>query len=65
MKVAIYCRVFDHEQMEDVLKLMHQLKENKITPVLFEPFYEQLKPFLMEEDEYDWVQMKKQKKNKH
>lgn len=51
MKVAIYCRVFEQEQKEDVLKLMHQLRENNIIPVLYQPFYEQLKPFLNENDQ--------------
>ncbi|MBX9782212.1 MAG: NAD kinase [Chitinophagaceae bacterium] len=43
MKVAIYSRVFEQEQKEDVERLLHQLQANKMTPVLFRDFYLQIK----------------------
>lgn len=46
MKVAIYSRVFEAAQKEDVLKLLLHLKENKIEPVLFKSFFDQIKHLL-------------------
>lgn len=46
MKIAIYSRVFEQEQRDDVCRLMHQLIESKITPVLYRGFYEQIKDFV-------------------
>jgi NAD+ kinase len=43
MKVAIYSRVFEQEQKEDVERLLGQLQKHKIQPVLFHDFYEQIK----------------------
>jgi NAD+ kinase len=46
MKVAIYSRVFEEAQREDVLKLLFQLKENNIEPVLYKSFFDQIQHFL-------------------
>jgi NAD+ kinase len=46
MRVAIYCRVFEQEQKDDVLKLLHQLQEKGVEPVLYTPFFDQIKSFL-------------------
>jgi NAD+ kinase len=46
MKVAIYCRVFEPDQKEDVLKLFFQLREKNITPVVYAPFFQQIRHFL-------------------
>jgi NAD+ kinase len=46
MKVAIYSRVFEEAQKDDVLKLLLRLKENRIEPVLFKPFYDQIADLL-------------------
>ena len=46
MRVAIYCRVFEQEQKEDVLKLLHQLQQKGVEPVLYAPFFDQIKHFL-------------------
>ncbi|HEX4958476.1 MAG TPA: NAD kinase [Lacibacter sp.] len=43
MKVAIYSRVFEQEQREDVEQLLNQLQQQHIEPVLFHDFYEQIK----------------------
>jgi NAD+ kinase len=43
MKVAIYSRVFEQEQTADVQRLINQLYQNSIQPVLFREFYEQIK----------------------
>jgi NAD+ kinase len=45
MQVGIYCRVFDPNQQEDVLRLLSQLKSNQIQPVLYAPFFEQIRSF--------------------
>ena len=45
MQVGIYCRVFDPNQQEDVLRLLSQLKSNQIEPVLYAPFFEQIRSF--------------------
>ena len=46
MKVAIYCRVFEPDQKEDVLKLFSRLKETNISPVIYAPFFQQIRHFL-------------------
>jgi NAD+ kinase len=43
MKVALYSRVFEQEQKEDVEQLLGQLQKHNIQPVLFHDFYEQVK----------------------
>ncbi|HUR11325.1 MAG TPA: NAD kinase [Flavitalea sp.] len=43
MKVAIYSRVIDLDQQADVQHLFDELNREKITPVLFEPFFQALK----------------------
>jgi NAD+ kinase len=46
MKVAIYSRVFEEAQKEDVLKLLLRLRENKIEPVLYKTFFDQIEHLL-------------------
>ncbi len=46
MKVAIYSRVFEQSQREDVQRLLQELKANKIEPVLYKEFYEQIMPVI-------------------
>ncbi len=46
MKVAIYSRIFEQAQKEDVLKLLFQLRENNIEPVLFKSFFDQIQYLL-------------------
>lgn len=43
MKVAIYSRVFEQEQKADIQKLIHELEQNQIQPVLYSGIYHQLK----------------------
>lgn len=43
MKVAIYSRVFEQSQREDVQRLLQELKANKIEPVLYKEFFEQIR----------------------
>ncbi len=43
MKVAIYSRVFESEQQEQIQQLMHELEFNNIIPVLHNGFYQQIK----------------------
>lgn len=43
MKVAIYSRVFEQEQQTDIQRLVHQLQQHSIEPVLFHDFYAQIK----------------------
>jgi NAD+ kinase len=49
MKVAIYSRVFEAAQKDDVLKLLHQLNEKQIEPVLYDSFYHQIRHLLPED----------------
>jgi len=51
MQVAIYSRVLEDNQTEDVKRLLDQLKENNITPVICDTFYNQLKNHLSFEEE--------------
>jgi NAD+ kinase len=50
MKVAIYCRVFEADQKDDVLKLIYQLKEKGIEPILYAPFLNEIKHLLPSND---------------
>lgn len=43
MKVAIYSRVFETEQKEDIQRLFHELEANKISIVIYSGFYDQIK----------------------
>jgi len=43
MKVAIYSRVFDRAQKEDVQLFFDELKKQKLKPIIFHSFYEQIK----------------------
>ena len=43
MKVAIYSRVFEAEQQQDIQTLLNRLHEKSIVPVLYESFYQQIK----------------------
>lgn len=43
MKVAIYSRVFEHEQKADIQKLINELEQNQIHPVLYSGIYHQMK----------------------
>jgi len=43
MKVAIYSRVMDDEQWHDVQVFFDELSTQKIEPVIFRPFYDQIK----------------------
>ena len=43
MKVAIYSRVFETEQKEDIQRLFHELEANNISIVIYSGFYEQIK----------------------
>lgn len=42
MKAAIYSRVFEDEQLGDVQLFFDELAQQKIEPVIFLPFYEQI-----------------------
>lgn len=46
MKVAIYSRVFEQNQKEDVQRLFQELQANRIEPVLYKDFYEQVQPVI-------------------
>lgn len=43
MKAAIYSRVFDAEHKEDVQLFFDELAAQKIEPVIFQPFHEQIR----------------------
>ncbi|MFT3846086.1 MAG: NAD kinase [Lacibacter sp.] len=43
MKVAIYSRVYETEQREDVQKLVHELEANQIKAIIYSGLYEQIK----------------------
>ena len=51
MKVAIYSRVFEQDQQKDIQILLNQLNHNKITPVLYNDFYLQIKEVIHFEKE--------------
>src|SRR5215471_13667980 len=46
MKVAIYSRVFDRAQKEDVQLFFDELKKQKLRPIVFHSFYEQIKELI-------------------
>ncbi len=43
MKVAIYSRVLETEQQTDIQVLFDELKREKITPVVYKPFFQEIK----------------------
>jgi len=43
MKVAIYSRVMDDEQRQDLQLFFDELAKQKLQPVIFHPFFEQIK----------------------
>ncbi|MBY0478105.1 MAG: NAD kinase [Chitinophagaceae bacterium] len=43
MKVAIYSRVFEAEQKEDIQRLLHELDVNNIRIYIYHDFYQQIK----------------------
>ena len=51
MKVAIYSRVLEEDQKEDVKRLLDRLKESRITPVLDNKFYHQLTKLIAFDEE--------------
>ncbi len=51
MKVAIYSRIFEQEQKADIQKLINELEQNSIQPVLFSGIYHQLKNEIQFADE--------------
>ncbi|SIO48739.1 NAD kinase [Chitinophaga niabensis] len=44
MHVALYSRGFVKEDLEDIRFLLEELNRQEITPVIFEPFYRELRP---------------------
>lgn len=44
MHVALYSRGFVKEDLEDIQLLLDELKRQEITPVVYEPFYKELRP---------------------
>lgn len=51
MQVAIYSRVLEEDQVDDVKRLLDRLKESNIKPVLANSFYQQLKKHVSFEEE--------------
>ncbi|MBA2328822.1 MAG: NAD kinase [Flavisolibacter sp.] len=43
MKVAIYSRVLETEQQTDIQVLFDELKREKVTPVVYKPFFQEIK----------------------
>lgn len=43
MKAAIYSRIFDAEHKEEVQLFFDELEQQQIEPVIYQPFYEQIK----------------------
>jgi NAD+ kinase len=43
MKAAIYSRVMENEQRKDVQLFFDELANQKIEPVIFQPYFEQIK----------------------
>lgn len=43
MKAAIYSRIFDTEHKEDVQLFFDELEHQKIEPVIYQPFFEQIR----------------------
>ncbi len=46
MKVAIYCRVFEYDQRDDIQRLFSQLELNQISITLYYGFYEQIRDLI-------------------
>ncbi|PUZ29794.1 NAD kinase [Chitinophaga parva] len=46
MQIALYSRGFITEEVDNVLLLLAELDNHAITPIVFEPFYQTLKPYL-------------------
>lgn len=44
MNVALYSRGFVKDDLEDISVLMDELNRQEITPVIYEPFYRELRP---------------------
>ncbi len=42
MKIAIYSRIMDWDQVNEIQQFFNALSENKIQPVIFHPYFEQL-----------------------
>jgi NAD+ kinase len=64
MQVAIYSRVLEEDQVDDVKRLLDRLKESNIKPVLAHSFYQQLKQHVSFEEEpqlfYDTEELNEQ-----
>lgn len=43
MKLAIYSRIFEYSQHKDVQLFFNELNNERITPVIYEPFFQQIK----------------------
>jgi predicted site-specific integrase-resolvase len=43
MKVAIYSRVYESDQKEDIQRLLQELEANNIQAVIYRGFFEQIK----------------------
>ncbi|MGZ8551438.1 MAG: hypothetical protein ACXWV2_12280 [Chitinophagaceae bacterium] len=43
MKAAIYSRIMEEGQQQNVQVFFDELEKQKIGPVIFQPFYEQIK----------------------
>jgi NAD+ kinase len=43
LKVAIYSRVLETDQQPDIQVLFDELKREKVTPVVYKPFLQELK----------------------
>src|SRR5688572_2023885 len=46
MKAAIYSRILEEDQKQNVQIFFDELTKQKIQPVIFENFFEQIKPFI-------------------
>ncbi|ATL46286.1 NAD kinase [Chitinophaga caeni] len=44
MQIALYSRGFNKEDIDDIKLLLDELRKQEITPVIYEPFYQDLKP---------------------
>lgn len=53
MQIAIYSRGFNQDDINDIGLLLGELMRQEITPVIFEPFYKELKPHLQLPREVD------------
>ena len=55
MKVAIYSRVFESEQKEDIQRLLKELQANNIRAFIYRGFYEQIKEIVHFDEERRYV----------